>query len=103
MRDHAWAGTDHEPWQLDLWLDLTRRAEPILAAPFATLLGWCAWRQGDGVLALAALQRAYRIDPTYEAARVLLAAVIDGQPPSGHQAMARPAPPVTCREEGDFV
>ncbi|HZM74690.1 MAG TPA: DUF4192 domain-containing protein [Candidatus Limnocylindrales bacterium] len=82
VRDHAWARTDDEPWQLDLWLDLTRRAEPVLATPFATLLGWSAWRQGDGVLALAALERAYRIDPTYELARVLLSAVIDARPPT---------------------
>jgi len=82
VRDHAWARSDHEPWQLDLWLDLTRRAEPVLATPFATLLGWCAWRQGDGTLAVSALERANRIDPTYEMARLLLAAVYDAQPPS---------------------
>lgn len=82
VRDHAWAHTDRLPWQSELWLDLTRRAEPILATPFATLLGWCAWRQGDGVLALAALERAYRIDPTYELARILLGALHDAQPPS---------------------
>jgi Domain of unknown function (DUF4192) len=82
VRDHAWARTDNLPWQLDLWLDLTRRAEPILAAPFASLLGWCAWRQGDGVLALAALERAHRIDPTYELARLLLGALDDAQPPT---------------------
>jgi Domain of unknown function (DUF4192) len=82
VRDHAWARSDNLPWQLDLWLDLTRRAEPILAAPFASLLGWCAWRQGDGVLALAALERAYRIDPAYELARLLLGALDDAQPPT---------------------
>jgi hypothetical protein len=82
VRDHAWARTDAHDWQLGLWLDLTRRAEPVLAAPFATLLGWCAWRRGDGVLALAALSRANRIDPAYELASVLLGALDEAQPPT---------------------
>ncbi|HEX6683969.1 MAG TPA: DUF4192 domain-containing protein [Candidatus Limnocylindrales bacterium] len=82
VRDHAWARTDSEDWQLDLWLDLTRRAEPILATPFAALLGWCAWRRGDGVLAWAALERAHRIDPTYALTNVLLGALRAAQPPS---------------------
>jgi hypothetical protein len=102
VRDHAWARTDGERWHLELWLDLTRRAEPILAAPFATLLGWSAWRQGDGVLAVAALERAYRIDPTYQLAQVLLAALLDGQPPTVVKQWPLPPIPVACREEGDI-
>lgn len=90
VRDHAWAQTDDEPWQLDLWLDLTRRAEPLLAAPFASLLGWCAWRQGDGVLAVAALERARRIDPAYQMAAVLLHAIDEAHPPTSIRAWPPP-------------
>lgn len=83
VRDHAWLITDGEDWQLEFWLSLTRRAEPMLAAPFATLLAWCAWRQGDaGALTMAALHRALRIDPDYGLAQILLDAMHHGHPPT---------------------
>ncbi len=70
VRDHAWFLTNGQDWLLDFWLDMTRRAEPILAAPMACMLAWCAWRQGDaGPLANAALERATRIDPDYDLVR----------------------------------
>jgi hypothetical protein len=81
-RDHAWLRTDSEEWQLEFWLDLTRRCEPTLAAPVATLLGWCAWRSGDGVLASAALERALETDPGYSLAEMLMDALARGLPPS---------------------
>lgn len=82
VRDHAWHRTGREDWQLEFWLDLTRRADPILAAPMATLLAWCAWRQGDGgALTMAALHRALRIDPDYALARLLFDTVYQGYPP----------------------
>lgn len=70
-RDHAWQRTDTEPWQLALWLDLTRRGEPELLAPIASLLAWCAWRSGNGVLAGAAVRRALLADPAYTLAHLL--------------------------------
>ncbi|MEV4412472.1 DUF4192 domain-containing protein [Catellatospora sp. NPDC049609] len=81
-RDHAWQRTDAEGWQLDLWLDLTRRAEPALVAPPATLLAWCAWRGGNGVLATAALDRALHADPAYSLAHLLTDALDRAVPPS---------------------
>lgn len=48
VRDHAWHLTDGDDWQLEFWLDMNRRAESVLAAPMATMVAWCAWRQGDG-------------------------------------------------------
>lgn len=81
-RDHAWLRTDSEDWQLEFWLDLTRRCEPTLVAPVATLLGWCAWRSGDGVLASAALERALQADPGYSLAEMLMDALARGLPPS---------------------
>lgn len=82
VRDHAWMRTDAEDWQFSLWLDLSRRAEPILAAPIATLLGWCCYRRGDGLLAGESLRRALRIDPGYTLAGLLLTALDEAQPPS---------------------
>lgn len=83
VRDHAWLHTTGEAWQLDLWVQLTRRAEPILAAPMATLLAWCGWRRGDaGALTVAAVERALRIDPHYELARLISDILLQAQPPS---------------------
>lgn len=100
VRDHAWMKTDAEDWQLEFWLSLTRRSEPVLAAPMATLLGWCAWRQGDaGALTTAALQRALRIDPDYSLAQLLLDAVQEGQPPTAiaEWPLGAPTSPVVQR------
>ncbi|MFC7244772.1 DUF4192 domain-containing protein [Catellatospora aurea] len=80
-RDHAWQRTDAEPWQLDLWLDLTRRGEPELLAPVASLLAWCAWRSGNGVLAGAAVRRALLADPAYTLAHLLSEALDQAVPP----------------------
>ncbi|GAB4056296.1 DUF4192 domain-containing protein [Catellatospora paridis] len=80
-RDHAWQLTDIEPWQLDLWLDLTRRGEPALLAPIASLLAWCAWRSGNGMLAGAALRRALLADPAYTLAHLLGEALDQAIPP----------------------
>jgi hypothetical protein len=82
VRDHAWKLTDSEGWQLELWLDLTRRAEPPLAAPMAALLGWCAWRQGDGALAMVATARAQRLDPAQRLAGYVTELLDQACPPS---------------------
>ncbi len=82
VREHAWRLTDREVWQLELWLDLTRRAEPLLAAPMAALLGWCAWRQGDGALAMVAVARAQRLDPSQRLAGFVLDLLDRASPPS---------------------
>jgi hypothetical protein len=81
VRDYAWAGTDSEPWQAEFWLDLTRRADPMLVAPLATLLAWCSWRQGEGSIARSALTRALRVDPAYRLARMLEEAIEEGRHP----------------------
>jgi hypothetical protein len=73
---------DTAAWQLDLWLDLTRRGEPTLLAPVATLLAWSAWRSGNGVLAAAALHRALLADPAYTLAHLLTEALDQAIPPA---------------------
>ncbi|HEX6077661.1 MAG TPA: DUF4192 domain-containing protein, partial [Micromonosporaceae bacterium] len=64
-----------------LWGDLTRRAEPAYLPVVATLLGYAAWRTGDGALAGIAVQRALRIDPEYRPARVMDTLLTTGTPP----------------------
>jgi hypothetical protein len=82
VRDEAWLRTDSKEWQLTFWLDLTRRCDPLLVTPIATLLGWCAWRRGNGVLAGAALDRALDTDPDYSLANMISNALVEGVPPS---------------------
>lgn len=81
VRDYAWARTDAEPWQVEFWLDLTRRADPELVTPLATLLAWCSWRRGEAAIAQSALTRALRVEPSYRLARMLQEAIDDGRDP----------------------
>ena len=99
VRDAACEATGRLMWQRDLWLDVTRRA-PVghVAAP-ASLAGWCAWRRGEEVLAVAALDRALADDRTYLLARLIRHAISQGIP--GHRLPAGwPGPqPTSSREQ----
>ncbi|HEX2417043.1 MAG TPA: DUF4192 domain-containing protein [Micromonosporaceae bacterium] len=64
-----------------LWSDLTRRAERAYLPRVATLLGYAAWRTGDGALAGIAIQRALGIDPDYPPANVMDALLMTGTSP----------------------
>ncbi|MEV6965186.1 DUF4192 domain-containing protein [Hamadaea sp. NPDC051192] len=80
-RDHAWLATTGKTWQLDMWLDLTRRCPPAYAAPVASLAAWCAWRSGDGILARAAVERALETSRSYRLARMVNEALDRHLPP----------------------
>lgn len=82
IRDAVWLATERR--QLDgraLWREIARRApQPYDAAPLF-LYGWVCWRDGNGVLAALAAQRALASDPGYRAAELLLGAVRHGLDP----------------------
>lgn len=82
VRDLAWQAITAPQPHLDLWRDVTRRCDPELVAAPASLLGFTAWRAGDGALAGLALERALAEDPSYSMARLLLDALQRGIPPS---------------------
>jgi hypothetical protein len=82
VRDVAWRATDSQPWHIALWSDITRRAQPHLAAPPASLLAFAAWRSGAGALASVAIDRALQANPTYSLAQLLDRALREGLPPS---------------------
>lgn len=65
----------------DLWLWVARHLETDLAAPAFTIAGWCAYRYGNGVLALECLERALDASPHYRLAQMLMAALQGGIPP----------------------
>ncbi|MGW3618569.1 DUF4192 domain-containing protein [Micromonospora arida] len=82
VRDHAWLTASREEWHLELWRDLTRRADPDLVAAPASLLAFTAWLQGNGALADIAAHRALTADPNYGMALLVLDGLRAGIPPS---------------------
>lgn len=82
IRDTAWRATDSQPWHVALWSDITRRAQPDLAAPPASLLAFAAWRSGAGALASVAVDRALQANPSYSLAQLIDRALREGLPPS---------------------
>ncbi|MBO3732793.1 DUF4192 domain-containing protein [Glycomyces niveus] len=82
VRDHALIASDTDPDKAtDLWLWVARHLDEELAAPAFTIAGWCAYRTGNGVLALEAFNAALKSSPFYRLAHMLLAALQAGIPP----------------------
>jgi hypothetical protein len=73
--------TNTEAWQIAMWSDLVRRAEPAFTAPAATLLALCALRAGHGALASMAVERALSADPQDRFAQLLHRAIAAGIDP----------------------
>ncbi|WP_157930511.1 DUF4192 domain-containing protein [Glycomyces xiaoerkulensis] len=65
----------------DLWVWLARHLAEDLAAPAATVAGFAAYRNGNGVLAAEALERALQWQPNYRLAQMLMASLQAGIPP----------------------
>jgi hypothetical protein len=82
VRDFAWERTTPDGWQIALWTDVLRRAEPDLAPAPASLLAFAAWRFGHGALASVALERALGADPAYPMALLLDDVLRHGVAPS---------------------
>jgi hypothetical protein len=82
VRDVAARATTGAPWQIQMWTDLTRRAQPDLSAAPATLLALAALQAGNGPLANIAIARALNVDPGYVLARLLAQAVAAGIDPA---------------------
>ncbi|MEJ3745533.1 DUF4192 domain-containing protein [Actinomycetes bacterium KLBMP 9797] len=82
VRVVAWHDTDDEAWQERLWLDVTRRAQPDLVGPPASLLAFAAWRRGNTALAKAAVRRALEADPDDGTAQTIGLMLVLGMPPS---------------------
>lgn len=93
VRDHAWQQVEREDFQLALWTDVLRRAEPDLVPAPACLLAFAAWRLGQGALASLALERALQARPDYSMALLLEDVLRRGVPPSTLDGWPDPAEP----------
>lgn len=91
VRDVAWWSITNLELHLRLWTDAVRRVDPALVAAPASLLGFTAWRAGDGVLAGLALDRALHEDPSYSLAHTLLESLQQGPPPAALDDWGTPA------------
>lgn len=65
------------------WTEVTRRVEPEYVPAPAVNLAFIAYRSGDGTLARLAAERALQVDPDYRFAKLILAALNAGVPPTG--------------------
>ena len=70
------------PAHRNLWLDALRRAPMDLVPAVGCLAALTAWRDGDGALATAALDRVLDVDPQFPPARVLDEALRAGRRPA---------------------
>jgi hypothetical protein len=86
----AWQKADKQPWQADLWLDMTRRLPDSHVAPVANLAAWCAWRRGSEELAFAAWERAVLAGPA-TGMSTLIGALLVHRLPASQVAWPRPA------------
>lgn len=84
----AW-GLDRSDPLLGLLHQLCRAVVPPHDAPLCSVLAWVAYAQGNGALALVALERALATDPTYSLARLLRAALEAMLPPAQVRAVLR--------------
>jgi hypothetical protein len=75
------AGVDLD-YHRALWTEVVRRCEHDLMPAPACLLGFAAWRTGNGGLARLALERALRTNPHYPMAVTMLAVIGHGIPPT---------------------
>lgn len=82
IRDRLWKDMNraNATSHVALWTDLTRRAPDEVRAAPATLLGFAGWLNGDGAMALCALDQVPQ-DKPYSLAGLLSAAVETGVHP----------------------
>lgn len=90
VRDAVWFAIDED--RLDgqpLWRALATRLPPPYRAGPLLLLGWWAWRHGDGALARIAAERALAADPEFTSADLLTAALTYGLNPRRSRPLRR--------------
>ncbi|MET0415864.1 MAG: DUF4192 domain-containing protein [Actinoplanes sp.] len=91
VQDYALDRCDGQDWRIQLWTEVTRRAEPSFAAAPACLLGFAAWRSGNGALARVAVDRALKETPGHRLAALLDHLLCSGIGPQAVVSLSPPA------------
>ncbi|BBH65388.1 hypothetical protein ACTI_20730 [Actinoplanes sp. OR16] len=71
VEDYALDRVTPEDWRIHLWTDVLRRVERAYTPAPACLLGFAAWRAGNGPLARVAVDRALAAEPRHHLAGLL--------------------------------
>lgn len=87
VRDTAILLSSGDDWQVRMWTDLLRRAEPEFSPAPAILLAVVALQAGNGVLAQCAVNRALHADPGSRMAQLVLQLVQAGIDPHSMAAL----------------
>ena len=87
LRDFAARRTSGQAWQIEMWIDLVRRAQPPFTAGPATMLALSAFQAGSGALASVAIDRALDTDPDNRLAHLLGHAIATGIEPAAVTAL----------------
>jgi hypothetical protein len=89
---------DHDPHRaFDRAAGLLRCAPAGAVAPIGTVTALLAWLNGDGVRAVAALERVHEEDPEYALAQLLGRSIAAGLSPKGWREMMRGLSRDACR------
>jgi uncharacterized membrane protein YgcG len=88
--DYAIERSGPEEWRVRLWTEVVRRVEPGFVPGPACLLGFAAWRAGEGALARVAVDRALTADVGHRIAAVLDRLLASGIRPYALVAMSPP-------------
>jgi hypothetical protein len=65
VHDYTLEREGSQEWRLALWTDLLRRVEAAYVPAVGSVLGYLAWRAGQGALARVAIDRALHEDPRH--------------------------------------
>jgi hypothetical protein len=71
IRDYALERPGEQEWRLALWTGMLRRVEPAYVPAVGSVLGYLAWRAGQGALARVAIDRALHEDPQHQMSALL--------------------------------
>jgi hypothetical protein len=89
--DYAMERSGPDDWRIRLWTEVVRRVEPGFVPGPACLLGFAAWRAGEGALARVAVDRALTANVGHRMAAVLDRLLASGIRPHALVAMSSPA------------
>ncbi|MBB2944737.1 hypothetical protein FB565_004470 [Actinoplanes lutulentus] len=90
VEDYALDRIKPQEWRIRLWTDVLRRVEQVYVPAPACLLGFTAWRAGNGALARVAVDRALAVEPQHQLASLLHQVLGFGLSPHMVGSMARP-------------